>query len=84
MKTIHLSLIGLLLFTASQTGFSEEIDASDPTKIYSYAGPGFKHTEFSNGDTLNEFRIMGNAGITEHDMVPIRNWLWQIFRYCHC
>ena len=69
IKTIFLPLIGLLVLTASQTGLAEEIDASDPTKIYSYAGPGFKHTEFSNGDTLNEFRIMGNAGITDNDMV---------------
>ncbi|WP_455210037.1 hypothetical protein, partial [Kaarinaea lacus] len=38
----------------------EQIDASDPTKIYSYAGPGYKYTEYSNGDYLQELRVVGN------------------------
>lgn len=46
-----------------------EIDASDPTKIYSFAGLGYKFTDFSNGDSLSEIRAIGNIGVTENDMV---------------
>lgn len=62
-------LIGLLSIAVTQTAAAEQIDASDPTKIYSYAGPGYKYTEFSNGDSLSEFRVMGNLGISDYDMV---------------
>jgi len=68
MKTIRFILVGVLLLI-SNASLAEEIDASDPTKVYSFAGPGFKHTEFSNGDTLNEFRIMGNLGVSDNDMI---------------
>jgi len=47
----------------------EAIDASDPTKIYSYAGPGYKYTEYSNGDHLQELRAVGNLGLSDSDMV---------------
>jgi len=58
-------LIILLISTASQIGFAEEIDASDPTKIYLFAGPGFKHTAYASGDSLNEFRIILESAV-EH------------------
>ncbi|WP_096086205.1 hypothetical protein [Agaribacterium haliotis] len=45
------------------------IDASDPTKIYSYAGAGYKFTDFTNGESLSEFRISGNLGFSATDMV---------------
>ncbi len=48
---------------------AEGIDASDPTKIYSYAGPGYKYTEFANGDNLQEVRVVGNVGLGASDMV---------------
>ena len=48
---------------------ADAVDASDPSKIYTYAGPGFKYTEFSNGDSLSELRVIGNLGITDRDML---------------
>ena len=47
----------------------DQVDASDPTKIYSYAGPGYKFTKFSNGDSLNEIRAIGNIGLSDNDML---------------
>lgn len=47
----------------------EEIDASDPTKIYSYAGPGVKYTEYTNGESMSEIRASGNVGLGASDMV---------------
>jgi hypothetical protein len=47
---------------------SEKVDASDPTKIYSYAGLGYKFTEYDNGDSLNEVRAIGNIGFSDSDM----------------
>lgn len=46
-----------------------QVDASDPTKIYSYAGPGYKFTQYSNGDSLGEIRAIGNIGFTDNDML---------------
>lgn len=63
-------LVALAASLVSMYAMAEEaIDASDPTKIYSYAGPGYKYTEFSNGDSLQELRIIGNAGLSDSDMV---------------
>ncbi len=47
----------------------DEIDASDPTKIYSYAGGGVKYTDYTNDEEMWEARITGNLGISERDMV---------------
>ena len=44
--SLAMTLLGNTLFAEETEG----VDASDPTKIYSYAGPGYKFTEFSNGD----------------------------------
>ncbi len=63
------------LFAAILISFSlasqadEAIDASDPTRIYSYAGPGYKYTKYSNGDYLSELRVIGNMGLSDKDMV---------------
>lgn len=67
-KTIAWFSAGLLSISAA-TQAEEAVDASDPTKIYSYAGPGYKYTKFSNGDTLNELRLQGNLALGEQDMV---------------
>ena len=50
---------------------AEEIDASDPTKIYSYAGPGVKYTEYSNGDSMTELRLQGNLALSDSDMLMV-------------
>lgn len=59
----------LLLASSGVTHAEEAIDASDPTKIYSYAGPGYKYTSYSNDDYLQELRIIGNVGLSDSDML---------------
>ena len=63
------AMFTLSLFCLAGTTQAEEIDASDPTRIYTYAGPGFKYTEFSNGDSLSELRIQGNLALSQNDMM---------------
>ena len=58
-----------LLFCATHALAEEAVDASDPTKIYSYVGPGYKYTKYGNGDYLQELRIVGNIGLSDSDMV---------------
>lgn len=59
----------LLVLISAPLHAEETIDASDPIKIYSYAGPGYKYTEYSNGDYLQELRVIGNLGLSDKDMV---------------
>ena len=47
----------------------EAIDASDPTKIYSYAGGGLKYTDYTNNESMLEVRAMGNFGFGDNDAV---------------
>ncbi|WP_455197045.1 hypothetical protein [Kaarinaea lacus] len=67
-KAKTLSLV-FLISTSVWVQAEEAIDASDPTKIYSYVGPGYKYTEYSNGDHLQELRVVGNLGLSDSDMV---------------
>ena len=64
-------LVAALTLLTGTAAMAEEgqIDASDPTKIYSYAGGGLKTTEYNNGDSLNEVRGVGNIGFGDSDMV---------------
>jgi hypothetical protein len=64
-----IAVLALLFSTGVVAEEGAKIDASDPTKIYSYAGVGLKITEFSNGDSLNEVRAIGNLGFGDSDMV---------------
>ena len=64
-----LSLAMVLFSNAAWAEETEQVDASDPTKIYSYAGPGYKFTEYSNGDSLSELRAVGNIGFSDNDML---------------
>ena len=65
----------LLLCAASLplvcTAADEAIDASDPTKIYTFLGGGPKYTEFANGEYLAEARLIGNLGMSERDMLLV-------------
>ena len=61
-------LLAPLLVTNSFAA-EEQIDASDPTKIYSYAGAGLKFSEYTNGESMTELRAIGNLGFGEKDMV---------------
>ena len=47
----------------------ENIDASDPTKIYTYLGAGPKYTDYTNGEHMTELRVSGNLGLSKQDMV---------------
>jgi len=64
--TAALAMLGAEFAVAEETG---GVDASDPTKIYSYVGSGFKHTRYGNGDSLNELRVLGNIGFSDKDMM---------------
>jgi len=57
-----------LLLTAF-TAMAEDIDASDPTKIQTFAGPGVKYTSFADDADLTELRATGNIGLGKQDMV---------------
>ena len=65
-------LFGILLLCSP--GWAEEqpqIDASDPTKIYSYLGGGPKYTSYTNDEHMWEFRLIGNLGLGPKDMVLV-------------
>ena len=61
--------IGIMASILPQTSRAEAIDASDPTRIYSYAGAGLKYSDYSNNEDMWEMRITGNIGLTAQDMV---------------
>ena len=69
LRIAGLSLAMTLFGSGAWAEETEEVDASDPTKIYSYAGPGYKFTEYSNGDSLSELRAIGNIGFSDNDML---------------
>jgi len=46
----------------------KKIDASDPTRIYTYIGVGPKYTRYANGEHMIEGRVSGNIGM-QQDMV---------------
>ena len=64
-------LITAILFVFSAPSAAEDgaIDASDPTKVYTYAGGGLKYTDYTNDDQMVEVRANGNWGVTSSDMV---------------
>ncbi|MBA1446564.1 MAG: hypothetical protein FE835_16995 [Gammaproteobacteria bacterium] len=68
-----LSTLFILLFFAvtldSAYAQSEKIDASDPTKIYTYVGVGPRYVDYTNGETMLEMRVAGNIGLSKSDMV---------------
>ncbi|MDH4020984.1 MAG: hypothetical protein OEU84_15435 [Xanthomonadales bacterium] len=55
--------------TSSALANDERIDASDPTKIYTFLGGGLKYNDYSNGEYMWEARAIGNIGMGEHDML---------------
>ena len=57
----------LIPFTAWAA--EESVDASDPTKIYTFLGGGPKFTDFTNGERIWELRAIGNIGIDDNDMI---------------
>ena len=47
----------------------QRIDASDPTKIYTFAGGGLKYNDYTNDEYMLEARVIGNVGLSDHDML---------------
>ena len=45
----------------------EAIDASDPTRIYTYLGGGLKYNDYTNGEYMLETRLLGNVGLSVRD-----------------
>lgn len=62
-------MLSWVIFGWESAGAEEAIDASDPTRIYSYAGAGMKYTDYTNDESMTEMRVTGNLGITEQDMI---------------
>lgn len=71
MKTKKLNsvLMVVTLLSATHLYAEEAIDASDPTKIYTYAGCGVKYTDYTNDETMTEIRAIGNVALSENDML---------------
>lgn len=70
MNRIILLVSAILIFLPVSVNAQEEaIDASDPTKIYTYAGGGVKYTDYTNGDSMWEIRATGNIGLSKKDML---------------
>ncbi len=73
MNIFHRRLPALALCATFATGpavpFAEEIDASDPTKIYTFLGGGLKYSDYTNDESMLELRATGNYGIGENDSV---------------
>jgi len=64
-----LVLLTAPVFSNTTYGAEEKIDASDPTKIYTYAGGGLKYTDYTNDESMWEIRATGNLGLSKSDMV---------------
>ncbi|NPD48131.1 hypothetical protein [Lentimicrobium sp. S6] len=68
---ISLSMPEITLAQNESDSVTKKIDASDPTKIYTYVGAGPKFTEYTNNESMLELRASGNLGISKEDMVFI-------------
>ena len=72
MRTMVLRSVCSLIVLVPLVGLpaeEREIDASDPTRIYTYLGGGVKHTDYTNGETMTELRVIGNVGLSDSDMI---------------
>jgi len=59
----------MLFFCSSVTAQDQAIDASDPTKIYTFVGGGLKYLDYTNGESMIELRATGNRGLSDTDMI---------------
>ena len=67
--TKGIAILVAVTLVASVASAEGDIDASDPTKIQTFAGPGIKYTSFADGTHLSEIRATGNIGLGEQDMI---------------
>ena len=52
---IRLSIAKTLCLLLALIGYAhaeDQVDASDPTKIYTYAGGGLKYTDYTNDESM--------------------------------
>ena len=73
-KSGWLLVVLLLLMSNTQAqdvvmADEERINASDPTKIYTFMGGGLKYNDYTNGEYMWETRAIGNIGLSDHDML---------------
>ena len=61
--------VQIIGFHFSPTYAKEEVDPSDPTKIYTYAGGGLKYTDYTNSESMIEVRATGNIAASDSDTV---------------
>ena len=66
---ICLALLFVSVLLPDLGNAEDQIDASDPTKIYTYAGGGVKYTDYTNDESMWEIRATGNLGLSDSDMV---------------
>ena len=62
-------LTGLLITEIAAAQEERVIDASDPTKIYTFAGGGLKYSDYTNGESMLDLRATGNIGISDVDSI---------------
>ena len=64
-------LTSALLFAICTTIWAQDepVDATDPTKIYTYAGGGLKYTDYTNGESMIEVRATGNIALSDSDQL---------------
>ena len=82
-RNLNLIILGLLfhctlLITSSNATDTKQIqsgdiDASDPTRIYTWLGGGYKYTEYANNEEIGELRLTANIGLSANDMVLIES-----------
>jgi len=63
---ITAAICGWMAFVPVTLFCEERIDASDPTKIYTFMGGGPKYNEYTNGEHMWEARVLGNIAQGEH------------------
>lgn len=64
-----LALLILIALVHPVMAEEERIDASDPTKVYTFAGGGLKYNDYTNDEYMWEARAIGNIGLSDHDML---------------
>lgn len=63
------TVLFLVLTIATGSETEKAIDASDPTRIYSFMGGGPKYNSYTNSDYMIEMRVIGNFGLSDRDMI---------------
>ena len=76
MKSKTFSYIALVCLICSSSlsaaaDDTAQFDATDPTKIYSFLGGGPKYVDYTNGEYMWEFRMIGNLSLGINDMLLV-------------